>query len=66
MRKEVKKMKLRPQKGNGGHITSYNVTIGSKEARDAGFLMEDGTGKPVRKVVDVENHRIIIELDTEE
>lgn len=56
-------MKLRPQKGNGGHITSYNVTIGSKEARDAGFLLEDGTAKPVKKTVDTEKHRIIIELD---
>lgn len=59
-------MKLRPQKGNGGHITSYNVTIGSKEAREAGFLLEDGTAKPVKKTVDAENHRIIIELDEEE
>lgn len=56
-------MKLRAQKGNGGHVTSYNVTIGSKEARDAGFLNEDGTTKPVRKIVDAENHRIIITLD---
>lgn len=59
-------MKLRPQKGNGGHVTSYNVTIGSKEAREAGFLLEDGTAKPVKKTVDIENHRIIIELDTTE
>lgn len=58
-------MKLRAQKGNGGHITSYNVTIGSREAREAGFLYEDGTSRPVRKTVDVERHRIIIELDQE-
>ena len=41
-------MKLRPQKGNGGHVTSYNVTIGSREAREAGFLHEDGSPKPVK------------------
>lgn len=58
------KMKLRPQKGNSGHVTSYNVTIGSKEAREAGFLLEDGTPKPVRKTVCKEKHQIIIELDT--
>lgn len=58
-------MKLRAQKGNGGHVTSYNVTIGSREAREAGLLMEDGTSRPVKKTVDVENHRIIIELDEE-
>lgn len=59
-------MKLRPQKGNGGHVTSYNVTIGSREAREAGFLMEDGTPKPVKKTVYPEEHKIVIELDTEE
>lgn len=58
-------MKLRIQRGNGGHITSYNVTIGSKEARDCGMLNEDGTAKPVRKIIDPEHHRIIIELDTD-
>ena len=58
-------MKLRPQKGNGGHVTSYNVTIGSREAREAGFLHEDGSPKPVKKTVIPENHQIVIELDTE-
>lgn len=57
-------MKLRAQKGNGGHVTSYNVTIGSREVREAGLLNPDGTSRPIRKTVDVENHRIIIELDT--
>jgi len=57
-------VKLRAQKGNGGHVTSYNVTIGSREAREAGLLNPDGTSRPIRKTVDVENHRIIIELDT--
>lgn len=59
-------MKLRAQKGNGGHITSYNVTIGSKEAREVGFLFEDGTPKPIRKIVCPDTHQIIIELDTEQ
>lgn len=59
-------MKLRPQKGNGGHVTSYNITIGSKEAREAGFLLEDGTAKPVRKIVCPDEHRIIIELDADD
>lgn len=58
-------MKLRPQKGNGGHVTSYNVTIGSREAREAGFLHEDGSPKSVKKTVIPEKHQIVIELDTE-
>lgn len=57
-------MKLRAQKGNGGHVTSYNVTIGSKEAREVGFLNEDGTPKPVRKIICPGANQIIIELDT--
>lgn len=56
-------MILSPKKGNGGHVTSYTVNIGSKEARDVGFLNDDRTSKQIRKIVDVENHRIIIELD---
>ena len=59
-------MKLRPQKGNGGHITAYNVIIGSKEARDAGFLNEDKTSKVLRKRVDAERHIIIIEIDDQD
>lgn len=56
-------MKLRAQKGNGGHVTSYNLTVGSREARELGFLNEDGTSKPVKKTVDLIQKRIIIELD---
>lgn len=55
-------MKLSPRKREGGHVTSYRLIIGSKEAREAGFLHEDGTGKELVKIVDVENHRIIIQL----
>lgn len=60
------KMKLNPNKGNGGHVTGYRVIIGSKEARDAGLLNPDGTGKEIRKTVDPEKHRIIIELAEEQ
>ncbi len=56
-------MKLYPKKGNGGHITSYFANIGSKEARDAGFLNEDKTSKALKKPVDTKRHRIRIELD---
>ncbi len=56
-------MKLYPK--GGKYVTGYFALLGSKEARDAGFLNEDGTSKPVRKIVDAENHRIIITLDTE-
>ena len=45
------------------YITSYFATIGSREARDAGFLNPDGTSKVLKKTVDAERHRIIIEID---
>lgn len=55
-------MKLHAKKGNGGHVTSYLLIIGSKEAREAGFLNDDKTSKQIKKTVDSENKRIIIEL----
>lgn len=58
--------KLYPKKGNGGHVTSYFLNIGSKEARDAGFLNEDGTSKSVKKTVDAERKIIIVELEEEQ
>lgn len=36
----------------GCRITAYTVTIGSAEARKAGFLNEDGTSKELEKLVD--------------
>ena len=56
-------MILSPKRGNYGHITSYTVNIGSKEARDCGFLDKDGKSLPIKKTVDTEHGRIIIELD---
>ena len=58
-------MKLQPKKGNGGHITSYRLIIGSREARDAGFVQADGTPMELKKTVDQEHRRIIIELADE-
>lgn len=47
-------MRLTPRKGNGGHITAYFATVGSKEARDAGFIRPDGNSRILKKVVDTE------------
>ena len=57
------RIKLRGNKNGKGYVTSYTVNIGCKEARDVGFLNDDKTSKPVRKIIDAERHRIIIELD---
>lgn len=57
------KMILTAKRREKTYITSYTAIIGSHEAHKAGFLNEDGTSKVLRKIVDEENHRIIIELD---
>ena len=63
-------MKLSPQKGGHGHITAYRAIIGSAEAREVGFIGEDGTSKELEKIVDREAGTITIrvkqELETEE
>lgn len=56
-------MKLRANKCANGFIGNYTVSIGSKEAREAGFLNEDGSSKPIKKTV--EAGKIVFEVDTE-
>lgn len=56
-------MKLTPRKGNGGHITAFFASVGSKEARDAGFIREDGTSRILKKTVDPINQTITISID---
>lgn len=56
-------MKLSPRKGGHGHITAYMAVIGSKEARQAGFLREDGSSRILRKVVDQEKGTITLIVD---
>ena len=65
--KASKGMKLRVNRRGDGHVTNYTVSVGSAEARRAGFLKEDGTSKELEKVVDEENHTITIRIrQTEE
>ena len=57
-----KEMKLRPRKGGHGHVTSYDASIGSLEAKTAGFVDENGTPLELVKVVDEQNKCIIIKI----
>lgn len=56
-------MRLTPRKGNGGHITAYFATVGSKEARDAGFIREDGRSRILKKTVDPEKGTLTFMVD---
>lgn len=61
---EVKAIKLSPKKGGNGYISSYTVNLGNAEVRTVGFTDADGNLLPVEKVIDAENHQIIIRLQT--
>lgn len=50
-------------KANGlGYVTSYTVSLGCAEARACGFIASDGTINKIEKIVDAENHQVIIRL----
>ena len=55
-------MKLYPRKGGHGKVTAYLAVIGSKEARDVGFVHPDGTRMELEKVIDVEQQTITIKI----
>ena len=55
-------MKLRINRRGDGYITNYTVSIGSAEARRAGFLNDDGTSVELEKVVDESNHTITFRI----
>lgn len=59
---EIKDIKLSPKKGGHGHVTSYSVNLGSAEVRSCGFLDDNGIPMPIEKIIDPENHQIIIRL----
>ena len=58
-------MKLRANRNGFGYLTSYNVLIGSAEARRAGFIDEDGKPRELEKIVDEERREIVIRIKTD-
>lgn len=58
-------MRLTPRKGNGGHVTAYFATVGSREAREAGFIREDGKSRILKKEVDQKNGTLTFSVDWE-
>lgn len=59
-------MKLMPNRGNYGKITSYRISIGSAEARKVGFVDSEGNPLELEKIIDEENKQIVFRLKTEE
>ena len=54
--------KLRVNRRGDGYVTNYTVSIGSAEARRAGFLNDDGTSKILEKIVDEDAHTITLRI----
>ena len=52
IRSQRKTMRLRVNRRGDGYVTNYTVSIGSAEARKAGFLNEDGSSKELEKLID--------------
>jgi len=59
---ESKSIKLSPKKDGYGNVSSYSVNIGATEARQCGFISQDGSALPVEKILDYKNNQIIIKL----
>lgn len=55
-------MRLYQNRGGHGHVTSYTLSIGSAEARRLGFVDENGERVELEKILDEENHRLIVRI----
>ena len=55
-------MILSKKKNGKGYVTSYTLNIGSKEARDLGFINQDGDSKQIEKIIDIENKVLIVKV----
>ena len=58
-------MILTARKRNGNYITSYLATVGSREAREAGFIREDGKSRILKKEVDPVKGTLTFSVDWE-
>ena len=62
----AEKVKLYPRKGGHGYVSCYLVTIGTAEARRAGFVTTEGERLELEKEVDEENGTITIRVAKEQ
>lgn len=58
---ETKEIKLSKKKNGNGYITSYSVNLGCAEARECGFLDSHGEPVAIEKIIDPQQHRIILQ-----
>lgn len=59
---ESKPIKLSPKKNGNGYVTSYTINLGCAEVRECGLIDDDGSAVSIEKIVDPQNHQIIIRL----
>lgn len=58
----AKDVNLILKKNGRGYLSSYTVNIALNEAREIGFIDEDGQPKEIEKVVDSQNNQIILRV----
>ena len=56
-------MILTARRRNGNYTTSYLATVGSREAREAGFIREEGKSRILKKEVDPEKGTLTFSVD---
>ena len=58
-------MILTARKQKGKYVTAYFATVGSREAREAGFIREDGKSRILKKEVDPVKGTLTFSVDWE-
>ena len=56
-------MILTARKQKGKYVTAYFATVGSREAREAGFIREDGKSRILKKEVDPAKGTLTFSVD---
>ena len=60
--KAARPLRLRVNRNGKGYATSYTLPVGCAEAREAGFVDEDGNPLPLEKHIDAQRHTIAFKL----
>lgn len=55
-------MLLRINKAGNGYVSGYTLSVSTSEARALGFIDENGERVELEKILDEENHQLIIRI----
>ena len=60
--KAARPLRLRVNRNGKGYATSYTLPVGCAEAREAGFVDEEGNPLPLEKHIDAQRHTLTFKL----